>query len=89
MRRAWFLGAGLHTSLGRGLAANLAALPAGPPPPGFTDVPLGAGAERTPTMLLADLPLQDAETRLWRAVEPVVEDAIAVNVNQVDASDFS
>ncbi|HYE44951.1 MAG TPA: beta-ketoacyl synthase N-terminal-like domain-containing protein [Caulobacter sp.] len=79
MRRAWFLGAGLHTTLGRGMAANLAALPAGPPPPGVTEVPLGSGLERAPTMLLADLPLEDAETRLWRALEPVVEEAIAAS----------
>ncbi|NBB14234.1 beta-ketoacyl synthase [Caulobacter sp. SLTY] len=79
MRRAWFLGAGLHTTLGRGLPANLAALPAGPPEPGFTDVPLGEGVERTPTMLLADLPLEDVGTRLWRALEPVVEEAIAAS----------
>lgn len=79
MRQAWFLGAGLHTTLGRGLPANLAALPAGPPSPGFTEVPLGEGVERTPTMLLADLPLEDTQTRLWRALEPVVEEAIAAS----------
>lgn len=77
MRRAWFHGAGLHTSLGATLSENLDALPAGPPPPGTTAVPLGETTEPVPSMLLAGLPLEAVETRLWRALEPVVEAALA------------
>jgi 3-oxoacyl-[acyl-carrier-protein] synthase-1 len=76
-RRAWFLGAGLHTTLGRGLAANLAALKAPPPSPGSARLALGADIETVPCMLLADLPLEGIETRVWRALEPVVAEAIA------------
>lgn len=79
MRRAWFHGAGLHTTLGATLADNLDALPAGPPPPGQTRVPLGQGFEQVPSMLLAGLPLEDVETRLWRALEPVIEAAFAAS----------
>ena len=59
MRRAWFHGAGLHTTLGPTLEDNLAALPAGPPPPGVTPVPLGSQVEQVPSMLLSGLPLRD------------------------------
>lgn len=79
MRRAWFHGAGLHTALGATLSDNLDALPAGPPPPGITAVPLGDAVEHVPSMLLAGLPLDDIETRLWRALEPVVEAAFAAS----------
>ncbi|MDO9338230.1 MAG: beta-ketoacyl synthase N-terminal-like domain-containing protein [Caulobacter sp.] len=79
MRRAWFHGAGLHTTLGATLQDNLDALPAGPPPPGTTAVPLGEGIEQVPSMLLAGLPLADVETRLWRALEPVIEAALAAS----------
>ncbi len=79
MRRAWFHGAGLHTSLGATLSDNLDALPDGPPSPGITAVPLGDSVEPVPSMLLAGLPLEDVETRLWRALEPVIEAALAAS----------
>ena len=79
MRRAWFHGAGLHTSLGATLSDNLDALPAGPPPPGITAVPLGETVEPVPSMLLSGLPLTDIETRLWRALEPVIDAALAAS----------
>jgi 3-oxoacyl-[acyl-carrier-protein] synthase I len=79
MRRAWFHGAGLHTTLGATLSDNLDALPAGPPPPGTTAVPLGDTVEPVPSMLLSGLPLEDVESRLWRALEPVIEAAFAAS----------
>lgn len=79
MRRAWFHGAGLHTTLGATLSENLDALPAGPPPPGITPVPLGEAIEQVPSMLLSGLPLTDIETRLWRALEPVIDAALAAS----------
>ncbi|MDZ4776807.1 MAG: beta-ketoacyl synthase N-terminal-like domain-containing protein [Alphaproteobacteria bacterium] len=72
-----FLGAGLHTHLGRGVAANLDALERAPPPPVLTPVPLGAGVEHVPSMPLCDAPLTDFETRLMRVAVEVAEDAIA------------
>ncbi|WGM40911.1 beta-ketoacyl synthase N-terminal-like domain-containing protein [Caulobacter sp. NIBR1757] len=79
MRRAWFHGAGLHTTLGATLSENLDALPAGPPPPGVTAVPLGETVEPVPSMLLNGLPLTDVETRLWRALEPVIDAALTAS----------
>ena len=72
-----FLGAGLHTHLGRGVAANLDALERAPPRPVLTSVPLGAGLEHVPSMPLADAPLADFETRLMRVAVEVAEEAIA------------
>lgn len=79
MRRAWFHGAGLHTTLAATLSENLDALPAGQPPPGITPVPLGEAIEQVPSMLLSGLPLTDIETRLWRALEPVIDAALAAS----------
>lgn len=79
MRRAWFHGAGLHTTLAATLSENLDALPSGPPPPGITPVPLGEAIEQVPSMLLSGLPLTDIETRLWRALEPVIDAALAAS----------
>jgi 3-oxoacyl-(acyl-carrier-protein) synthase len=78
-KQAWFLGAGLHTTLGRGVEANLAALRLGPPAAGSTPIPLGGEVETVPCMLLAGLPLEDIETRLWRALEPVAAEAIVAS----------
>lgn len=72
-----FLGAGLHTHLGRGVAANLDALERAPPRPVLTPVPLGAGVEHVPSMPMAEAPLADFETRLMRVAVEVAEEAIA------------
>jgi 3-oxoacyl-[acyl-carrier-protein] synthase-1 len=79
MRRAWFLGGALHTTLGATLDDNLTALKSGPSAPGSATVPLGEGEETVPCMLLAGLPLVDVESRLWRALEPVVAAALAAS----------
>lgn len=76
MSGSFFLGAGIHTSLGQGVARNVDALFAPLPAPGVTWVNIGAGQEPTPTLLLADAPLEDIEQRLWRVVEAVAVEAI-------------
>lgn len=78
-RAAWFLGAEVHTALGRGLDATRQALRAAPPAPALAEVPLGAEVEKVPSLLLAGLPLGDTENRLWSAIEPVVEAAISAS----------
>lgn len=76
MSGSYFLGAGIHTCLGQGVAANVDALFGAPPKPQTTMVPLGAGAEATPTLLLSGTPLENIEERLWRVVEAVAAEAL-------------
>ena len=76
MSGSYFLGAGIHTCLGRGLDANIDAMFAPLPTPQITHVRLGEGLEPTPTLLLSDAPLEDIEQRLWRAIVGVIEEAL-------------
>lgn len=76
MSTSYFLGAGIHTCLGRGLKANIDAMFAPTPAPQTVRVPLGEGHEPAPAMLLHDAPLEDIEQRLWRAIEDVAIEAM-------------
>jgi 3-oxoacyl-[acyl-carrier-protein] synthase-1 len=76
MSRSYFLGAGIHTCLGRGVKANIDALFAPLPQPQVLRVPLGEGHEPAPVMLLHDAPLEDVEQRLWRVIEGVASEAL-------------
>lgn len=76
MTRIHFNGFGLHTTLGRGLAANIDALARPPRPP--QEVPVEFGNERRsiPYYLLADAPLVDLEARFESALHDVIADAL-------------
>lgn len=76
MKRSAFLGAGVHTALGAGLAQNIDALFAAPPKAGEALLRVGAEDVRVPALLLAGRPLEDIEARFWRAAEAVVGEAI-------------
>jgi 3-oxoacyl-[acyl-carrier-protein] synthase-1 len=76
MRGSFFLGAGIHTCLGRGLSANIEAMFAPLPTPQTTHVRLGEALEPTPTLLLSGAPLEDIEQRLWRAIIGVIDEAL-------------
>ncbi len=76
MSRSYFLGAGLHTRLGRGVKANIDAMFGALPTPQVIQVPLGEGHEPAPVMLLHDAPLEDVEQRLWRVIEGVASEAL-------------
>lgn len=77
MRRSYFLGAGLHTALGAGVARNIEALFAAPPKPATHTITAAEEPVAVPALLLADRPLQDIETRFWSVAEAVVGEAIA------------
>jgi 3-oxoacyl-[acyl-carrier-protein] synthase-1 len=72
-----FLGFGIHTHLGRGLAANLAALAEPPPRPTRLELTLGDQRQTIPFHPLADTPLEDLETRLAPVLDGVVAEALA------------
>lgn len=76
MSRSYFLGAGIHTCLGRGVKANIDAMFGPLPQPEILHVPLGEGHEPAPAMLLHDAPLEDVEQRLWRVIEGVANEAL-------------
>jgi 3-oxoacyl-[acyl-carrier-protein] synthase I len=69
-------GFGLHTTLGRGLAANVEALARDPRPP--QEVPVEFASERRsiPYYLLADAPLVDLEARFESALHDVIAEAL-------------
>ena len=69
-------GFGLHTTLGRGLAANVDALAEAPRAP--HEVPVEFGNERSsiPYYLLADAPLVDLEARFESALHDVIAEAL-------------
>ena len=69
-------GFGLHTTRGRGLAANVDALAQAPRPP--QEVPVQFGSERSsiPYYLLADAPLVDLEARFESALHDVIAEAL-------------
>jgi 3-oxoacyl-[acyl-carrier-protein] synthase-1 len=76
MRRSFFLGAGMHTALGAGVARNIEALFGAPPTPGKTEIAVTEEAVTVPALLLAGRPLEDIEARFWRVAEAVIGDAI-------------
>jgi 3-oxoacyl-[acyl-carrier-protein] synthase-1 len=84
MKRSYFLGAGLHTALGAGVARNIDALFGPVPKAGETHIGVGAETVRAPALLLADRPLENIETRFWDAAEAVVGEAIAATGLRAD-----
>jgi 3-oxoacyl-[acyl-carrier-protein] synthase I len=69
-------GFGLHTALGRGMDANLAALRAPLHVPQRLSVAFATRAESIPYYLLADQPETDPAQRLHRSLHAVVEEAL-------------
>lgn len=82
MTSSHVIGAGIHTGLGRGLAANIEALRRPPPRAPLVALPLAGAVTPLPCHLLFDLPLEAIETRLEAAVLGVVAEAL-------EASDLS
>jgi 3-oxoacyl-[acyl-carrier-protein] synthase I len=76
MIRPCFLGAGLATHLGTGLAENLAALHRRPPSSQMLERRVDDRIEQIPYKLLRDFPLDDPEARLPAVVEAVVDAAL-------------
>lgn len=74
---AYFIGAGIHTALGRGVEASVQALRAAPFAPRAVAVEFADRRESVPYQLLAGMPLEDTEQRLYRVLEDVVGDALA------------
>ncbi len=79
MSRSAFLGAGLHTALGAGLARNIDALFEPPPKARAAEIRVGEETVRVPALLLHERPLADIEARFWAAAEAVVSEAIAAS----------
>jgi 3-oxoacyl-[acyl-carrier-protein] synthase-1 len=77
MSRAWFIGSGIHTALGRGIETSIATLQQ--PLRGADNVPIAetGDAAAVPYRLLADEPLTAIEQRFYRVLEPVIEQALA------------
>jgi len=71
-----FLGAGISTHLGTGIAAHVDGLRAAPKPPQPVVRPIGDREETIPYKLLADFPLTDTHTRLYRVLEAVIAQAL-------------
>ena len=77
MKRSYFLGAGLHTSLGAGVQRNVEALFHPPPRPRHTTLSVAEEPVAVPALLLADRPLEGIEQRFWSVAETVAGEAIA------------
>lgn len=77
MIRPCFLGAGLATHLGTGVARNVTGLHGPPPPHQVLERRVHGRLERIPCRLLQDFPLEAPETRLDRSVETVIDEALA------------
>lgn len=75
--RAYFTGFGLHTSLGRGVRDNIAALRDPIAPPRQVPFEFAQRREVLPYFVLADEPLIDVETRLFRVLTGVIEEALS------------
>lgn len=69
-------GFGLHTTLGRGLDANLAALDRAPQPPREVPVQLANERRGIPYYVLADAPLEDMEARFEQVLHDVIAEAL-------------
>lgn len=74
--RAYFTGLGLHTTLGRGVAANRLALRESIAPPQSATLHYADRTDSVPYYLLADEPLADPEHRLFRVLEGVIAEAL-------------
>jgi 3-oxoacyl-[acyl-carrier-protein] synthase-1 len=72
----YLTGFGLHTTLGRGLAANLDALGRAPQAPQEVPVQFASEQRSIPYYLLADAPLQDLEARFESALHDVIAEAL-------------
>lgn len=78
-------GFGLHTTLGRGIDANLAALNRAPLPPREVPIQLGNEPRSIPYYVLADAPLQDMEARFEQVLHGVIDEALrASGLSQPD-----
>lgn len=77
LNQACFLGAGITTHLGTGIAAQLAALQCAPLPPQPVSCDIGTIHENVPYKLLADFPLEDIERRLDAVIDAVIGQALA------------
>ncbi len=75
MRACYFAGAALHTSMGRTLAAHLAALPAGPYRAARASAEFAGQQQVLPYKLLADTPLTRLDTRLDDVLDQVISTA--------------
>jgi 3-oxoacyl-(acyl-carrier-protein) synthase len=69
-------GFGLHTTLGRGLAANAAAMDRGPQPPREVPIQFANEKREIPYYLLADAPLEDSEARFEYVLHGVIAEAL-------------
>ncbi|HEY8540732.1 MAG TPA: beta-ketoacyl synthase N-terminal-like domain-containing protein [Steroidobacteraceae bacterium] len=67
---------GLHTTLGRGIDANLEALNRAPQPPRPVSFQLGNESRSIPYYTLADTPLEDMEVRFEQALRGVIVEAL-------------
>ncbi len=74
---ACFLGAGIATHLGTGIAAQLTALQCAPMPPQTVNCDISTIHEPVPYKLLADFPLTHIEQRLHTVIDNVIEQALS------------
>src|SRR5262245_32713869 len=77
--RAYFSGFGLHTSLGRGVRANLESLRSEIARPQTATVEYAQRVDSVPYYLLADQPLVEQEQRIFRVLEGVIEEALSAS----------
>jgi 3-oxoacyl-[acyl-carrier-protein] synthase-1 len=76
MIRPGFLGAGLATSMGTGVAANVAGARLAPAPPRYLERRVDGRTELIPYKLLDDFPLASPGARLASVVATVVDEAL-------------
>lgn len=74
---ACFLGAGIATHLGTGIAAQLDGLRQMPRVPQPVDCAIGTLHEQVPYKLLADFPLTAIGSRLYTVIDSVIDSALA------------
>jgi 3-oxoacyl-[acyl-carrier-protein] synthase-1 len=76
MNRPFFLGAGIATFLGTGIAENLAGLHEPPRPPRYLERRFDDRVFRIPCKPLRGSPVEDAEKRLSSVIDTVIEEAL-------------
>lgn len=74
--RAYFAGLGLHTTLGRGVEANLNALKLPVAAPQTATLAFATREESVPYYLLAEEPIAAPQTRMHRVLSGVIQEAI-------------
>jgi 3-oxoacyl-[acyl-carrier-protein] synthase-1 len=90
LNQACFLGAGIATHLGTGMAAQLAALQRAPLPPQPVNCDISTIHECVPYKLLADFPLTAITQRLDAVIDHVIEQALAAaGLNRLDCAGIS